>query len=366
MENLYTGRLCLRKLTKADLPRLVEITNGDAIQYWLPDWQGSAEWIGDWFAGKVQTQYERDDPLDDGICWGIVEKSRQKLIGQIGLGRFDALEDVKVGIFYFIDDAYSGQGYASEAVQAVTEHGLCHYGYPEIIATVQPDHGASQRVLAKCGYEKQFLFEMQDNGQDHPLPFYYYLYKESKGQMKIRIETERLILREFTPSDLSALVKITEGQHIQHWLSDWGNCAEWVEGWYKVVHENYQTGDPRKKFILLAIESKADHKLIGQINTGCEEHPKELPGELSVGYFISESALNRGYATEAVKALTRYYFELGIADFFHALVKPDNAASAHVVQKAGFVFEKRLYITENDIAPAALFNYYRLYQTPGQ
>lgn len=47
--------------------------------------------------------------------------------------------------------------------------------------------------------------------------------------------------------------------------------------------------------------------LIGQINTGCEEHPKELPGEFSVGYFIAETALGRGYTTEAVKGLTELF-----------------------------------------------------------
>ena len=180
--------------------------------------------------------------------------------------------------------------------------------------------------------------------------------------MKILIETDRLLLREFTPSDLDALVKIAEGRHIQHWLSDWGNCADWVQGWFQTVSANYQTGDPRKKFILLAIETKEDHTLIGQINTGCEEHPKELPGELSVGYFIAETALGRGYATEAVKGLTGYYFTRGLTDFFHALVKPDNAASKRVVQKAGFVFEKQMHIADDERGLTELFDYYRLYR----
>jgi hypothetical protein len=61
---------------------------------------------------------------------------------------------------------------------------------------------------------------------------------------------------------------------------------------------------------------------IGQINTGCE-CKEELPGELSVGYYISKDKLNKGYATEAVKAITQHFFPINPNDFYYAIWK-DN------------------------------------------
>jgi RimJ/RimL family protein N-acetyltransferase len=44
-----------------------------------------------------------------------------------------------------------GQGLATELVPALLAFGRANWGLEEIIATVAPEHGASQRVLAKAG-----------------------------------------------------------------------------------------------------------------------------------------------------------------------------------------------------------------------
>ena len=44
-----------------------------------------------------------------------------------------------------------GQGLASEAIPALLAFGHRAFGLARIIATVAPDHGASQRILHKCG-----------------------------------------------------------------------------------------------------------------------------------------------------------------------------------------------------------------------
>ncbi|NLO47094.1 MAG: hypothetical protein GX111_02045 [Clostridiales bacterium] len=47
------------------------------------------------------------------------------------------------------------------------------------------------------------------------------------------IESERLILRQFTEADLTDLVKIAGQKHILAWCSDWNDCANWVHDWFK-------------------------------------------------------------------------------------------------------------------------------------
>lgn len=179
--------------------------------------------------------------------------------------------------------------------------------------------------------------------------------------MNVFIESERLILREFTEADLPALVDIACQEHITYWCSDWEDCNLWVNDWFNGIQWRYSIGDPNKEFILLAIVEKQTGKLIGQINTG-HEFNDELPGELSIGYFISKEAMRNGYATEAAKAITQHYFPVNKKDFFYAVIQPENAASIRVVTKAGFEFISQIMLPAEDSNTEILFNYYRLHR----
>lgn len=180
--------------------------------------------------------------------------------------------------------------------------------------------------------------------------------------MSIRIESERLLLRELTESDLPAFVAIAGQEHITNFLPDWKDCAAWVQDWFKGVQWRYSIGDPNVEYILLAIIEKATGKLVGQVNTGCE-FEKELPGELSIGYFVSGEAMNKGYATEAAKAIAQYYFLQNKNDFFCAVIKPSNAASIRVATKAGFRLVSEMTLPGKDPGEQVPFQYYRMYRT---
>lgn len=177
--------------------------------------------------------------------------------------------------------------------------------------------------------------------------------------MSIYIESERLILRQFTEDDLPNLVNIASQEHILAWCPDWNNCANWVQDWYKGIKWRYTVADPNKEFILLAIIEKTTNELIGQINTGCE-CKEELPSELSIGYFISNEKLNRGYATEATKAMTQHFFPINPNDFFYAIIKASNAASHRVAEKAGFRFVSEITLKDKETGEPIHMHYFRL------
>lgn len=177
--------------------------------------------------------------------------------------------------------------------------------------------------------------------------------------MGIYIESERLILRQFTEADLPELVNIASQAHILSWCPDWNDCADWVHDWFKGIAWRYTIADPNKAFILLAIIEKSTNELIGQINTGCECQ-EELPGELSIGYYISKDKLNKGYATEAAKAMTQHFFPINPNDFFYVIIKPANAASHRVAEKAGFQFISEITITDRGAGKPILMHYFRL------
>ena len=177
--------------------------------------------------------------------------------------------------------------------------------------------------------------------------------------MSIYIESERLVLRQFTEADLPALVEIAGQKHILDWCPDWNDCGVWVHDWFRGIEWRYTIADPNKEFILLAIIEKSTNELIGQINMGCE-CKDELPGELSIGYYISKDKLNKGYATEAAKAMTRHFFPINPNDFFYAIIKPNNAASHRVAEKAGFRFISEITLSEKETGKPILMHYYRL------
>lgn len=178
--------------------------------------------------------------------------------------------------------------------------------------------------------------------------------------MSIRIESERLTLREITEADLPRIVEIAGQAHILRWCEDWADCGAWVHSWHKGIAWRYGIGNPNVEFILLGIEEKATGRLIGQVNTG-REFMEQLPGELSVGYYIAEEALGNGYAAEAVRALTAHYFPINPNGFFYAVIQPGNAASIRVAQKAGFVLEREMDLPVDDPPGVIHFGYWRLY-----
>ncbi|MGN0746787.1 MAG: GNAT family N-acetyltransferase [Aristaeellaceae bacterium] len=77
--------------------------------------------------------------LQDGTCIGDV--CFKGLAG-----------DGAVEIGYGINAPHEGQGYATEAVDAMVRWALRQPGVTRVEAETEPGNAASQRVLAKCGF----------------------------------------------------------------------------------------------------------------------------------------------------------------------------------------------------------------------
>lgn len=63
-----------------------------------------------------------------------------------------------------------------------------------------------------------------------------------------------------------------------------------------------------------------------------------------VSYFLAPDTWGRGFATEVARAALRHGFEDHALDRICAFTRPDNTASARVLQKCGF--EKQRYIAD--------------------
>ena len=84
--------------------------------------------------------------------WAIARSQNDQLIGTIGL------HDPQQGtmeVGYDLTREEWGQGIATRALRAVTSWGFDELGLQRIQATVMEGHGASVRVLEKCGFRKE-------------------------------------------------------------------------------------------------------------------------------------------------------------------------------------------------------------------
>jgi [ribosomal protein S5]-alanine N-acetyltransferase len=132
----------------------------------------------------------------------------------------------------------------------------------------------------------------------------------------------------------------------REWLAPWEATLPFIPGsdaeslhkelpsFFRLVQTlNRESRDVRS--ISFAIWS--GNNLIGQISMG-----GIILGALRgahIGYWIDRSHAGRGYTTQAVNLLTEYGFSVLALHRIEINLRPENAASRRVAEKAGYVFE---------------------------
>ncbi|MPM00978.1 hypothetical protein SDC9_47215 [bioreactor metagenome] len=139
---LLTERLAIRNLNDNDFPEFEHTLN--EVQRTC---MGGPKEFFNW----IISQYKQMDIANDLICFGIFDKEHGKLYGTAGAGKHDDLHEPE--IFYMLLPEARGNGYATEAVKAITSWVFKNYKIPYLIATASVDNMPSQKVLERCGYK---------------------------------------------------------------------------------------------------------------------------------------------------------------------------------------------------------------------
>jgi ribosomal-protein-alanine N-acetyltransferase len=92
---------------------------------------------------------------NQGIRWGITLKGQNRLIGSIGFKQFTIGQ--KASLLYALHPGYWGNGYISEALPVVLQHGFDVLGVTRIDAEVMVGNMASERVLRNNGFAHEGL-----------------------------------------------------------------------------------------------------------------------------------------------------------------------------------------------------------------
>jgi RimJ/RimL family protein N-acetyltransferase len=151
-----------------------------------------------------------------------------------------------------------------------------------------------------------------------------------------RFATERLVVRCYERED-AALLKDAVDTSVDHLrpFMDWAweapealeivvNRLDWLRG-------VFERGDD----FTYGLFTPDGSELVG----GAGLHPRVGPGALEIGYWIRESRLRKGLATEAAGGLTRVAFECCGVERVEIHIDPENVASLGVPPRLGFVRE---------------------------
>ena len=146
----------------------------------------------------------------------------------------------------------------------------------------------------------------------------------------IRIETKRLVLRDFVPGDWVRVHEYGSDKLVVRHLP-WGpETPAQIRQFIKFVRSFARRQDRRQ--FELAVVLKSENRLIG----GCGirlRNPEQREGD--IGYVFNRRYWGEGYATEAAKAIIQFGFSKLKMHRIWATCDPPNKASARVLEKAG-------------------------------
>jgi len=142
------------------------------------------------------------------------------------------------------------------------------------------------------------------------------------------IETERLLLREYTQADFDGLYAIlSDPVTMQHYPKPYD--AAGTQRWLDWSFQNYKTYG----FGLWAIELRETGEFIG--DCGITMQPidgQQLP---EIGYHIHKDFWRKGYAREAATAVRDWAFENRDFDSLYSYMKYTNVASYSTARSIG-------------------------------
>lgn len=151
------------------------------------------------------------------------------------------------------------------------------------------------------------------------------------------IETERLLLRRFCFSDCEGVCK--------NWAGDKLVQSMYHEPVYATIEEtkqlleNYINSYEKQDYYRWAVILKEEDTCIGQIAFFLVDNNNML---CEIEFCVGRAYQNKGYITEATKAVIAYGFEKVNFNRIQITHREANNASKRVIEKCGFTYEGAL------------------------
>lgn len=146
----------------------------------------------------------------------------------------------------------------------------------------------------------------------------------------MKLETERLYMREMNQGDFDSLCKILQDEETMY-AYEGAFSEDEVQEWLDRQICRYQ----KWNFGLWAVILKESDEMIGQC--GLTMQPWRDGEVLEIGYLFEKAYWHNGYATEAAEACKKYAFEILEADEVCSIIRNTNIASQNVAIRNGMI-----------------------------
>jgi RimJ/RimL family protein N-acetyltransferase len=141
--------------------------------------------------------------------------------------------------------------------------------------------------------------------------------------------TERLRLRRSRPEDAERIAAYRSDPEVGR-FQGWDRTD--VEGIRAEIEEMGRRLPGEPGWVQLSLEDRQLGELVGDVGLSPAEGE---PGVVKLGYTVAPEFQGRGYATEAVRELVAYAFNVLGAERIRIYADGDNVASHRVAEKAG-------------------------------
>lgn len=154
-----------------------------------------------------------------------------------------------------------------------------------------------------------------------------------------RVETERLVLRCWSPADAPVLRAALDAcdEHLRPmipFMKDEPRSLQQTAQWLRGHRAAFDLGQMYR----YAVFDTAEQNLLGENMLLA----RVGPGGLEIGYWTHKDAIGQGYATEASCAMIRVAFDIEKVMRVEVMCAPENRASASIPARLGFTHEATL------------------------
>lgn len=152
----------------------------------------------------------------------------------------------------------------------------------------------------------------------------------------MKLETPRLLLREWRDTDREAFAAIVADPHVMRFYPATRSRAE-ADAWIDKMIAGLANGTGH----FLAVERKSDGALLGLTGTGDINFPIPTEPKLEIGWVLGKDYWGQGYAPEAARAALGHAFTQLHAPEVVAFTARVNLPSQRVMQKLGLTRDSR-------------------------
>ena len=330
---LETERLVLREWRNDDFEWFARLQADAEVKRFIGGVQNR---IDAWrtFAGTIGHWYLRGHSF-----WLLERKSDGARLGSLGVLRHETWPGLEVG--WNLAKEYWGHGYATEGARIAQDWAFATQPVDTIISCIDPENTDSQRVAQRLGNVKGRRLTMTMAAETFDVDVWELTRAQwqkagrtapkTVGTTELkpmpRIETERLILREWRQEDIAPAIAFMADADVTRYtvgapqspIDAWRGLTAIVGHWYV------------RGYGFWAVERKEDHKLVGRVGVW---NPEGWPG-MEVGWTLGRQFWGKGYATEAARASMDYAFTTQPIDKLLSVIHVDNTPSQKVAERLG-------------------------------